>query len=104
MILEAVPVTFRPCHSPDGPPRTGRHATTPKPCEGTLFWQQVLTGLRKRGVKDILMLVCDGLSALPDAVATAWPQTIGQRCVVHLIRQSLRYASRQDWQGAARNL
>ncbi|WP_423247594.1 helix-turn-helix domain-containing protein [Streptomyces achmelvichensis] len=32
MILEAVPVTFRPCHSPDGPPRTGRHATTPKPC------------------------------------------------------------------------
>ncbi|WP_440080997.1 transposase [Streptomyces sp. WAC8370] len=33
-----------------------------------------------------------------------WPQTIGQRCVVHLIRQSLRYASRQDWQGAARNL
>ncbi len=69
-----------------------------------MFWQQVLTDLRKRGVKDILMLVCDGLSVLPDAVANVWPQTIVQRCVVHPIRQSLRYASRQDWQGAARNL
>ncbi|EXU64153.1 hypothetical protein Z951_32375 [Streptomyces sp. PRh5] len=43
------------------------------------------------------MLVCDGLSALPDAVANVWPQTVVQRCVVHLIRQSLRYASRRDW-------
>ncbi|MFC8878543.1 transposase [Streptomyces ardesiacus] len=42
-----------------------------------MFWQQVLTDLRKRGVKDILMLVCDGLSVLPDAVATVWPQPSG---------------------------
>ncbi|WP_406500229.1 transposase [Streptomyces sp. NBC_00846] len=50
------------------------------------------------------MLVCDGLSALPDAVANVWPQTVVQRCVVHLIRQSLRYASRRDWPEVAADL
>ena len=72
--------------------------------EGAKFWQQVLTDLRNRGVKDVLMLVCDGLSALPDAVANVWPQTVVQRCVVHLIRQSLRYASRRDWPEVAADL
>lgn len=62
--------------------------------EGAKFWQQVLTDLRNRGVRNVLMLVCDGLSALPDAVANVWPQTVVQRCVVHLNRQSLRYASK----------
>ena len=72
--------------------------------EGAEFWQQVLTDLRNRGVKDVLMLVCDGLSALPDAVANVWPRTVVQRCVVHLIRQSLRYASRRDWPEVAADL
>jgi transposase-like protein len=49
------------------------------------------------GVKDVLMLVCDGLTGLPDAVNTMWPQTVVQQCIVHLIRSSLRYASRRDW-------
>jgi transposase-like protein len=50
------------------------------------------------------MLVCDGLSALPDAVSTVWPQAVVQTCVVHLIRASLRYASRRDWAEVARDL
>ncbi|WAX77150.1 transposase [Streptomyces sp. KMM 9044] len=72
--------------------------------EGATFWQQVLTDPRNRGVRDVLMLVCDGLSALPDAVVNVWPRTVVQRCVVHLIRQSLRYASRRDWPEVAAGL
>ncbi|MFI8306538.1 transposase [Streptomyces sp. NPDC085927] len=60
--------------------------------------------MKNRGVRDVLMLVCDGLSALPDAVNTVWPQTVVQTCVVHLIRASLRYASRRDWAEIARDL
>ncbi len=72
--------------------------------EGAKFWQQVLTDLRNRGVKDVLMLVCDGLTALPDTVANVWPQTVVQQCAVHLIRASLRYASRWDWPERAADL
>ncbi|MET7843477.1 IS256 family transposase [Streptomyces sp. NPDC005356] len=72
--------------------------------EGAKYWQTVLTEIKNRGVRDVLMLVCDGLSALPDAVNTVWPQTVVQTCVVHLIRASLRYASRRDWAELARDL
>ncbi|MFD5521058.1 IS256 family transposase [Streptomyces sp. NPDC127066] len=72
--------------------------------EGAKYWQTVLTEIKNRGVRDVLMLVCDGLSALPDAVNTVWPQTVVQTCVVHLIRASLRYASRRDWAEVARDL
>ncbi len=50
------------------------------------------------------MLVCDGLSGLPDAVNTVWPATIVQTCVVHLLRASFRYAARQDWEKVAKAL
>ncbi|MFI1488060.1 IS256 family transposase [Streptomyces sp. NPDC020747] len=72
--------------------------------EGAKYWQTVLTEIKNRGVRDVLMLVCDGLSALPDAVNTVWPQTVVQTCIVHLIRGSLRYASRRDWAEVARDL
>ncbi|MFE7532590.1 IS256 family transposase [Kitasatospora sp. NPDC057542] len=72
--------------------------------EGAKYWQTVLTEIRNRGVKDILMLVCDGLTALPDAVNAVWPQTVVQTCIVHLIRNSLRYTSRRDWAEVARDL
>lgn len=72
--------------------------------EGAKYWQTVLTEIKNRGVRDVLMLVCDGLSALPDAVNTVWPQTVVQTCVVHLIRASLRYASRRDRAEVARDL
>lgn len=65
--------------------------------EGAKYWLQVLTEIKNRGVSDVLMLVCDGLTGLPDAVNTVWPDTIVQTCVVHLLRASFRYAARQDW-------
>lgn len=72
--------------------------------EGAKYWQTVLTELKNRGVQDVLMLVCDGLKGLPDAVAQVWPATTVQLCVVHLIRASLKYASRRDWADVARDL
>ncbi|MCX4471317.1 IS256 family transposase [Micromonospora sp. NBC_01655] len=72
--------------------------------EGAKHWLHVLTELKNRGVADVLMLVCDGLKGLPDAVATVWPRTIVQTCVVHLLRNSFRYAARQDWDKIAKAL
>ncbi len=65
--------------------------------EGAKHWLRVLSELKNRGVNDVLMLVCDGLKGLPDAVATVWPRTIVQTCIVHLLRNSFKYAARQDW-------
>lgn len=72
--------------------------------EGAKYWLQVLTELRNRGVADACMVVCDGLSGLPDAVAHVWPQALVQTCIVHLLRGSFRYAGRQDWDALARGL
>jgi putative transposase len=72
--------------------------------EGAKFWHHVLTEIRNRGTKDVCILVCDGLTGLPDAVSAVWPQTIVQTCVVHLLRNSFRYASRRDWPAMARDL
>ena len=51
--------------------------------EGAKYWLHVLTEIRNRGVGDVLMVVCDGLTGLPDAICAVWPQTITQTCVVH---------------------
>ncbi len=72
--------------------------------EGAKYWLQVLTEIKNRGVEDVLMLVCDGLKGLPDSVATVWPETIVQTCVIHLMRASFRYAARQDWDAISRAL
>ncbi|NEA28840.1 IS256 family transposase [Actinomadura bangladeshensis] len=72
--------------------------------EGAKYWLQVLTELRNRGVADACMVVCDGLSGLPDAVAHVWPQALVQTCIVHLLRNSFRYAARQDWDKIAKAL
>lgn len=72
--------------------------------EGAKYWLQVLTEIKNRGARDVLMLVCDGLTDLPDAVNTVWPATIVQTCVVHLLRNSFRYAARQDWEKIAKAL
>ncbi len=50
------------------------------------------------------MVVCDGLSGLPDAITTVWPATITQTCIVHLLRNSFRYAGRQHWDAIAKAL
>ena len=50
------------------------------------------------------MLVCDGLKGLPDAVSTVWEKTIVQTCIVHLLRNSFKYASKRDWAQIAKDL
>ncbi|MEU8125575.1 IS256 family transposase [Spirillospora sp. NPDC049024] len=72
--------------------------------EGAKYWLHVLTELKNRGVADACMVVCDGLTGLPDAVAHVWPQALVQTCIVHLLRNSFRYAARQDWDAIARAL
>src|SRR3954471_16402014 len=72
--------------------------------EGAKFWFSVCTELKNRGVEDVLMAVCDGLTGLPDAINTVWPQTVVQTCVVHLLRNSFKYASRQHWDAIAKAL
>jgi putative transposase len=72
--------------------------------EGAKYWLQVLTELKNRGVADVLMVVCDGLKGLPDAIGEVWPQAVVQTCIVHLLRNSFRYASRRDWPAIARDL
>ncbi|MPY72606.1 MAG: IS256 family transposase, partial [Alphaproteobacteria bacterium] len=65
--------------------------------EGAKFWAGVCAELRNRGVKDTLIVCCDGLKGLPDAVRATWPDATVQTCVVHLVRNSLRYASNKHW-------
>jgi putative transposase len=72
--------------------------------EGAKYWLRVLSEIKNRGVADVLMVVCDGLKGLPDAVNTVWDKTIVQTCVVHLLRNSFRYASRADWAAVAKDL
>ena len=72
--------------------------------EGAKYWLQVLTEVKNRGVNDVLMVVCDGLTGLPDSVNTVWADTIVQTCIVHLMRNSFKYASRKDWDAIARAL
>ena len=62
------------------------------------------TELKNRGVDDVLMAVCDGLTGLPDAIGQVWPRTVVQTCVVHLLRNSFRYAARQHWDAIAKAL
>jgi transposase-like protein len=72
--------------------------------EGAKYWLHVFTELKNRGVADVLMLVCDGLKGLPEAVEAVWPKTVVQTCIIHLLRNSFRYASRQDWDKIAKAL
>ena len=61
--------------------------------ESSKFWLNVLTELKNRGVQDILIACVDGLSGFPEAIATAYPRTEVQLCIVHLVRNSLKYVS-----------
>jgi putative transposase len=72
--------------------------------EGPKYWHQVLSEILNRGTVDVCIVVCDGLRGLPEAIADVWPQAIVQTCVLHLIRNSFRYASKADWAELARDL
>jgi transposase-like protein len=72
--------------------------------EGAKYWHQVLSEILNRGTVDVLIVCCDGLRGLPEAIADVWPQAIVQTCVLHLIRNSFRYASKADWAELAKDL
>jgi transposase-like protein len=61
--------------------------------EGAKFWLSVLTELKNRGLQDVLICCCDGLTEFPAAIETVYPNAKVQLCIVHLIRQSLRYVN-----------
>lgn len=65
--------------------------------ESAKHWAGYLTELANRGIQDVMIVACDGLPGLPEAIEATWPQATVQTCVVHLIRGSLRYASKADW-------
>ena len=64
--------------------------------EGAKFWLSVITDLKNRGVEDILIACVDGLKGFPEAIATVYPQTEVQTCIVHQVRNSLRYVAEKD--------
>jgi hypothetical protein len=72
--------------------------------EGAKFWMQVLTDLKQRGVRDILICCVDGLKGFPEAIEAIFPQTTVQTCLVHLIRLSLKYVPRREREQVARDL
>jgi transposase-like protein len=69
--------------------------------EGAKFWMKVFNDLKTRGVGDILIAVTDGLKGMPEALGAIYPETTLQTCIVHLIRNSLDYASWKDRKGLA---
>jgi len=69
--------------------------------EGAKFWLKVFNELKTRGCQDILIAVVDGLKGLAEAISTAYPRTAVQTCIVHLIRNSLEYASYKDRKSVA---
>ena len=72
--------------------------------EGAKFWMQVLTDLKQRGVRDILIACVDGLAGFPEAIEAIFPRTTVQTCIVHLIRNSLKYVPRREREQVARDL
>ncbi|EHU5190817.1 IS256 family transposase [Vibrio parahaemolyticus] len=72
--------------------------------EGAKFWLAVLTELQNRGVKDILIACVDGLKGFPDAINAAFPNTQIQLCIVHMVRNSVRYVPWKDYKAVAADL
>ncbi len=65
--------------------------------EGAKQWMNMLTELRNRGILDVMIVCCDGLKGLPESIVATWPNATVQTCVVHLVRNSLRFASKKYW-------
>lgn len=72
--------------------------------EGAKFWLNVLTELQNRGVKDILIACVDGLKGFPDAINTTFPQAKIQLCIVHMVRNSVRYVPWKDYKAVTADL
>jgi transposase-like protein len=72
--------------------------------ESSKYWLSVLNSLKNRGVEDILILCSDGLTGIKDAIQTAFPKTEQQRCIVHMVRNTLKYVANKDMKAFAKDL
>ena len=72
--------------------------------ESSKYWLSVLNSLKNRGVQDILILCSDGLTGIKDAISTAFPKTEQQRCIVHMVRNMLKYVTNKDMKAFAKDL
>lgn len=72
--------------------------------EGAKFWLNVLTELQNRGLKDILIACVDGLTGFPEAIEAVYPHTRIQLCIVHMVRNSLKYVSWKDYKAVTTDL
>ena len=72
--------------------------------EGAKQWATMLTELRNRGLVDALIVCCDGLKGLPESIRATWPDATVQTCVVHLVRNTLRYVSKKYWSTITREM
>ena len=74
------------------------------PTEGAKFWLGILTELKNRGVQDVFIACVDGLSGFPDAIETVYPQAQVQPCIIHMVRNSLKYVSWKQRKAVADDL
>nr|WP_113869810.1 IS256 family transposase [Brenneria salicis]NMN90247.1 putative transposase [Brenneria salicis ATCC 15712 = DSM 30166]NMN92154.1 putative transposase [Brenneria salicis ATCC 15712 = DSM 30166]RBP56840.1 putative transposase [Brenneria salicis ATCC 15712 = DSM 30166]RLM31170.1 IS256 family transposase [Brenneria salicis ATCC 15712 = DSM 30166] len=72
--------------------------------EGAKFWLNVLTELKNRGLQDILIACVDGLKGFPEAINSVYPQTHIQLCIIHMVRNSLKFVSWKDYKGVTAGL
>ena len=72
--------------------------------ESSKYWLSVLNSLKNRGVQDILILCSDGLTGIKDAISTAFPKTEQQRCIVHMVKNTLKYVANKDMKAFAKDL
>ena len=72
--------------------------------ESSRYWLSVLDSLKNRGIKDILILCSDGLAGIKEAITAAFPSTEQQRCIVHMVRNTLKYVANKDMKAFAKDL
>jgi len=72
--------------------------------EGARFWGRVLENLKDRGIEDVLFFSIDGLKGFPEVIEQVFPESIIQRCIVHMIRTSLKHVAWKDYKGVCKNL
>lgn len=72
--------------------------------ESSKYWLSVLNSLKNRGIKDILILCSDGLTGIKEAITAAFPSTEQQRCIVHMVRNTLKYVANRDMKAFAKDL
>ncbi|PMC18317.1 IS256 family transposase, partial [Oligella urethralis] len=72
--------------------------------EGSRFWLGILTELKNRGLEDILIACVDGLKGFPEAIEAVYPQTKVQLCIVHMVRNTMRFVSWKDARAVTQDL